>query len=218
MTKNQMGTIGTHKGILVTFDGPNGVGKSSLINEVAGLLKISGLGTLMTKEPTNSALGQFIRANEENYNGKILAYLVTLDRYFHLENEISPALEDGRIVLSDRYIESSLVLQRLDGLDCEFIWDLNKHFYFPELSVLLTAPVEVLEQRLSTRDSLTRFERQRSRQEELDYYLDAANYLSNRGFNVMTIDNGSVSIEKNAAIIVNKILAIVVKKTKVTNL
>jgi dTMP kinase len=218
MNNNQMGTIGKHKGILVTFDGPNGVGKSSLINVVADLLNISGLGALITKEPTNSALGQFIRANEENYQGKILAYLVTLDRYFHLVNEISPALEDGKIVLSDRYIESSLVLQRLDGLDCEFIWDLNKHFYFPELSVLLTAPVEVLEQRLSTRDSLTRFERQRSRREELDYYLDAANYLSKRGFNMMTIDNGTEPIEKNAAIIVNKILAMADQKTKVINL
>jgi len=202
-----MSKASKHKGILITFEGPNGVGKSSLIDKVADLLNISGLGTHLTKEPTNSSLGQFIRANEDNYHGKILAYLVTLDRYFHLNNEILPALENGKIVLSDRYIESSLVLQRLDGLDSEFIWDLNKFFYIPELSVLITAPVEVLEQRLSTRDSLTRFERQCSRRDELDYYLDAANYLAKRGFNVMTIDNGGVSIEKNATIIVNKILA-----------
>lgn len=198
--------IRKYKGILVTFEGPNGVGKSSLINKVADLLDLSGLRSLLTKEPTNSSLGQFIRINEENYHGKILAYLVTLDRYFHLENEILPALEDGKIVLSDRYIESSLVLQRLDGLGCEFIWDLNKHFYVPELSVLLTAPVEILDQRLSIRNSLTRFERQHSRRDEVDYYLDAANYLSNRGFNIMAIDNGSVSIEDNAEIVVNKIL------------
>ncbi len=202
-----------HKGILVTFDGPKGVGKSSLITKVAGLLNISGLNTIRTKEPTNTPLGQFIRANEENYHGKTLAYLVTLDRYFHLENEISPALENGKIVLSDRYIESSLVLQRLDGLDSEFIWDLNKYFYIPELSVLLTAPVEVLEQRLAARNSLTRFERQRSRRDELDCYLDAANYLSNRGFNIMPIDNGNASIESNAEIVVNKILTLANSKT-----
>lgn len=169
-------------------------------------MKKSGLSTLLTKEPTNSSLGQFIRANEDNYQDKTLAYLVTLDRYFHLENEILPALKDGKIVLSDRYMESSFVLQRLDGLDYEFILDLNKYFYIPELSVLLTASVEILERRLSIRNSLTRFERCHSRQDELDYYMDAANYLSNHGFNIMTIDNGHVSIEKNASLIFNKIL------------
>jgi hypothetical protein len=69
-----------------------------------------------------------------------------------------------------------------------------------------------LEQRLSTRDSLTRFERQCSRRDELDYYLDAANYLGKRGFNIMTIDNGGVSIEDNAKIVVNKILTFVTDK------
>jgi dTMP kinase len=202
-----MSKTSKHKGILITFEGPNGVGKSSLIDKVNDILNISGLDTYLTKEPTNSSLGQFIRTNEENYNGKILAYLVTLDRYFHLKNEVLPALENGKIVLSDRYIESSLVLQRLDGLDSEFIWDLNRFFYIPELSVLITASVEVLEQRLSTRESLTRFERQCSRRDELDCYLDAANYLAKHGFNVMIIDNDDASIEKNATLIVNKILA-----------
>jgi dTMP kinase len=203
-----MSTIGKHKGILITIDGPNGVGKSSLINKVADLLNASGLDNLWTTEPTNSLLGQFIRA-KENYHGKTLAYLVTLDRYFHLENEILPALRNGEIVLSDRYIESSLVLQRLDGLNFDFIWDLNRYFYTPELSVILTATVEVLEQRLLKRDLLTRFERQHSRRSELDYYSDAANYLSSRGFNVMVIDNSNISIENNAEIVVNKILTLV---------
>jgi len=203
-----MNTIGEHKGVLITFDGPNCVGKSSLINKIAELLNASGLDNLRTAEPTNSSLGQFIRTNEENYQGKTLAYLVTLDRYLHLENEILPALKKGKIILSDRYIESSLVLQRLDGLDLEFIWDLNRFFYTPELSIILTASVEVLEQRLSKRASLTRLERQHSRCNELDYYLETANYLSSRGFNVITMDNGNMSIEDNAEIVFNKILAL----------
>ena len=74
------------------------------------------------------------------------------------------------------------------------------------MSVLLTAPVEVLEQRLLARASLTRFERQHSRRNELDYYLDATNYLSKRGFNIMPLDNGNISIEENAEIVVKRIL------------
>ncbi len=203
-----MNRIARQKGVFVTFDGPNGVGKSSLMNRVADVLTASGLDFIRTKEPTNSSLGQFIRANEENYHGKILAYLVTLDRYFHLENEIFPAVAQGKIALSDRYIESSLVLQRLDGLDFAFIWDLNKFFYVPDLSVILSASAEDLELRLSKRDSLTRFERQHSRSGELNYYLDAAKFLSNHGFNVMTIDNGNNSIDSNAEEVVKRILTL----------
>jgi dTMP kinase len=204
-----MNITNKRNGIFVTFDGPNGVGKSSLVSKVADLLIALGVDTLRTAEPTNSSLGQFIRANEENYRGRILGYLVAADRYLHLESEILPALENRKVVLSDRYIESSLVLQRLDGLDFEFIWELNRSAYIPELSVVLTASVKVLEQRLSKRASLTRLERQNSSYDELNYYSEAAKYLSNRGFNIMSIDNGNMSIENNAEIVVNKILSLV---------
>jgi len=197
------------KGILVTFDGPNGVGKSSLVSKVADLLNATGVDALKTVEPTNSSLGKFIRANEQNYHGRVLGYLVAADRYFHLESEILPALKNSKIVLSDRYVESSLVLQKLDGLDFDLIWELNRFAYVPELSIVLTASVDILEQRLSKRTSLTRFERQYSRRNELDYYLKSANYLSNLGFNVMLIENGSASIEINAEAVVTKILALI---------
>jgi len=201
-----MNTNNHYKGKFITFDGPNGAGKSTLIAEVSSLLSMAGVDLFLTAEPTDSPLGRFIRANEENYRGKTLAYFVALDRYLHLENEILPALINGKVVLCDRYIDSSLVLQRLDGLNFDFIWDLNKYFCVPDLSIILTARVEILEKRLLERDKLTRFERQNSRGNELDYYLDAANYLSEHGFNVMTVDNGDKSIKNNADLIVNKIL------------
>ena len=86
---------GNQKGVFVTFDGPNGVGKSSLIGRVTNLLNEAGIDAIRTAEPTNSSLGKFIRANEENYQGKPLAYLVSADRYYHLEKEILPALKAG---------------------------------------------------------------------------------------------------------------------------
>ncbi len=98
-------------GLFVVFDGPNGVGKTTLVNEVATQLRQQGYNVLATKEPTRSPLGQFVRNAEEKCRGKTLAYLVAADRQFHLEQEILPALDRGMIVLSDRYIPSSLVLQ-----------------------------------------------------------------------------------------------------------
>jgi len=201
-----MDRINRWKGIFVTFEGPNGIGKSSLLDGVANQLAKFDVDILRTKEPTLSPLGQFVRTAEENYQGRILACLVAADRYFHLENEVLPALREGKIVLSDRYIESSLVLQRLDGLDIEFIWSLNNQICIPDLSVILTASVEILEQRLSQRSSFGRFERTKSRAEELNYYLEAAEFLSKRGFNILLLDNGTTPLEQNVEKVVQKIL------------
>jgi len=202
----KMDRINRWKGIFVTFEGPNGIGKSSLLDGVANQLAKFDVDILRTKEPTLSPLGQFVRTAEENYQGRILACLVAADRYFHLENEVLPALREGKIVLSDRYIESSLVLQRLDGLDIEFIWSLNNQICIPDLSVILTASVEILEQRLSQRSSFGRFERTKSRAEELNYYLEAAEFLSKRGFNILLLDNGTTPLEQNVEKVVQKIL------------
>jgi dTMP kinase len=56
-----MDRINRQKGIFVTFEGPNGVGKSSLLDGVANQLTQVGIDTLRTKEPTLSPLGQFVR-------------------------------------------------------------------------------------------------------------------------------------------------------------
>ena len=194
------------KGFFVSFEGPNGVGKSTLLNGVANQLNHLGFDVFKTKEPTLSPSGQFVRTAEENYRGRVLACLVAADRYFHIKNEVLPALQKGKIVLSDRYIESSLVLQRLDGLDIEFIWNLNSQIYIPDLSVVITASAEILEQRLSQRNSLSRFERTKSRVEELKYYLEAAEFLSKHGFNIFLLDNGMGSIDQNILKVVQRIL------------
>lgn len=201
-----MDRISKKKGIFVTFEGPNGAGKSSLLEGVTNQLAQLNVDILRTKEPTLSPLGQFVMSAEENYQGRILACLIAADRYFHLDNEVLPALQAGKIVLSDRYIESSLVLQRLDGLDIEFIWMLNSQICIPNLSVILTASVEILEHRLSQRSSCGRFARTKSIVDELNYYLEAVEFLSKRGFNILLLDNGTTPLEQNVKKVVHKIL------------
>lgn len=119
-----------------------------------------------------------------------------------------PALQAGKIVFSDRYIESSLALQRLDGLDIKFIWSLNSQICIPDLSVILTAPVKILEQRLSQRSSLGRFERTKSKLDELNYYLEAGKFLLKRGFNILLLDNGATPLDENVKKVVQKILTL----------
>ncbi len=67
-------------------------------------------------EPSPTPLGQLIRAGTGECTGMALACLVAGDRHHHLATEIRPALAARQIVLCDRYLPSSLVLQRMDGI------------------------------------------------------------------------------------------------------
>ena len=112
-------------GILITIDGPGGVGKSTVAQLVVKALDDRAVPVHATVEPTRTPLGEHIRAGTETYRGIALACLVAGDRHHHLATEILPALRAGKVVVCDRYLPSSLVLQRLDGLACEIIWQLN---------------------------------------------------------------------------------------------
>jgi dTMP kinase len=193
------------RGLFVTVDGPNGVGKSTVVRGVASQLQELGSIVLETSEPTKSHLGQLVRQLEAEYHGRVYACLIAADRYHHLDQEVLPALREGKIVLSARYVASSLALQRLDNVDLPFIWALNSQIYTPDLSVILTAPVDVLQHRLDQRPSLSRFEQTALRSAELSYYFDAIAFLSMHGFNTLHLENGNVPIEENIARIVTAV-------------
>jgi len=162
-----------------------------------------GFAVFLTKEPTKSNLGDFLRSSEESYGGACLACITAADRYFHIEREIQPALSEGKLVISDRYVESSLVLQRLDGCTLEFIWSLHSQILVPEMSIILVAKPETLSQRLASRGKkLSRFERTETREKELVFYHEAGVFLSAHGFNILVLENESYSTDE----VVNQIV------------
>ena len=195
-----------YKGLFVTFEGPHGVGKTSLIKAIVHSLRKLGIEIVLTGEPTNSRLGRFARQAEEKFSGDTLACLYAADRYFHLENEILPALKKGKMIFSDRYVESSLALQRLDGVELDFIWQLNKKIYKPDLSVILTISPTVLKKRFAKRESRSRFEGDKYKKNEVKYYLEAAKFLKKKGFNILLLDSEKNSVKKNAEKVVEKIM------------
>ena len=189
--------------MFITFEGPNGVGKTTVISAVSEKLSSLGFSLLLTKEPTKSNLGDFLRSSEESYGGACLACIAAADRYFHIEQEVQPALSEGKLVISDRYVESSLVLQRLDGCTLEFIWGLHSQILVPELSVILVAKPTTLSQRLTSRGKKpSRFERTETRERELCFYHEAGVFLSAHGFNVLVLENESDSTDE----VVNQIV------------
>lgn len=78
-------------------------------------------------------MGNFLREFAEQHSGVSLACMVAADRYEHIINEIMPALGEGKIVISDRYILSSLILQEMDGVGTEFILNTNSEIIKPDL-------------------------------------------------------------------------------------
>lgn len=175
-------------GIFITVEGPNGVGKSTFIKGLEEMLS-SQYMVFLTREPSISNFGNYVRKNEEMLEGEAYAYLIAADRCYHLKNFIVPELNKGKIVISDRYIESSLVLQEYDGVKIDDIWRLNCNFIVPDLSIILLATEEILKCRLLERNELTRFEKKMTRRDEIERYIKAAKFLKVKGFNVVTFYN-----------------------------
>jgi len=195
-----------NKGLFITFDGPNGVGKTTLLESVSDKLKLKKMDLVLTKEPTNTELGIFLKNYNEAYRGHPLACVAAADRYYHIKKIITPALDAKKIVLCDRYVDSSLVLQRIDNVDMDFIWAINRDVIIPDLSILFTASPQTLSNRLKLRNTLSVFEHDdNARMKEVEYYEHAAKFLREHGFNVFIINNEISSVDENSEIITGRI-------------
>jgi dTMP kinase len=170
------------QGLLVTIEGPNGAGKTSLTAAVAARLEASGEPVHGTRQPSPTPLGDTIRAAEHDVTGRALACLVAGDRHYQSDTEILPQLRAGATVLCDRYIESSMVLQRFDGVELDYILAINRGIPRPGLRIQLLATPEVLGQRLARRTIAPerRFERAIGAARELELYADADALLAER--------------------------------------
>jgi dTMP kinase len=138
-----------------------------------------------------------------------LACLVAGDRHHHLATEIRPGLAAGQIIICDRYLPSSLVLQRLDDISWDVIVQLNQGADRPALAVILNGSPVVIAARLAARGRHSRFELQPgSSQVESDLYADTAARLAEVGWPVCTIDITTCSADEAAIIVTDRILAL----------
>jgi dTMP kinase len=196
-------------GILVSIDGPGGSGKSTVAAITAEILIGHGLAVHETTEPSRTPLGKLIRAGTDEYSGMALACLVAGDRHHHLAAEIRPALAAGQVVICDRYVPSSLVLQRMDGISWDVIRQLNDGTSHPGLAVILNADPEAIAARLNARGGHSRFERQPgSSRTESRLYHDTAQRLAGEGWPVCVIDVTARTAREAAMIVSERILAL----------
>jgi len=197
-------------GQLITIDGPNGSGKTSLAAALASHLRAAGRAVHSTRQPSPSLLGAEIRAAEATVRGRALACLVAGDRHHQAVNEIRPRLTDGITVICDRYIESSLVLQRLDDVAVEYILAINAGIPRPSMRVRLLAEPELLAARLAARplDPARRLERSGGPKRELELYAEADRLLNEREeLPAKVIDTSATEAEELGARLAGMILS-----------
>jgi len=143
--------VATHRGKFITFEGGEGVGKTTQIARLAESLRHSGLEVVITREPGGSPGAEEIRqllvtGATHRWDGVTETLLVFAARRDHLVRQILPALVDGRWVLCDRFTDSTLAYQGYGmGIERDQIEGLHKFvcgFLKPDLTVILDMPAE----------------------------------------------------------------------------
>ncbi len=132
--------------MFISFEGLDGAGSSTQSKMFFDRLKKEGIEVALTKEPTNNIIGGLIRGvltHQWKADPRTLQLLFAADRGHHLSMEIEPWLAEGKVVVSDRYMHSSLAFGSVDiGGDIEWIQTLNQHFRIPDMTFFLRVPAE----------------------------------------------------------------------------
>ncbi len=136
----------------ITFEGPEGSGKTSILRAVENRLHEKGLDFVSTREPGGIRISELIRdvildVNNKEMDARTEALMYAASRRQHIVEKIWPALDAGKIVLCDRFIDSSLAYQgagRKLGIDN--IYMLNKFAIedtMPDLTFFIDVPPEI---------------------------------------------------------------------------
>ena len=141
-------------GKFISFEGPDGAGKTSVMRQItADLQKQLGLdGVLYTREPGGNHIAEQIRgvlfdARNIDMDPRTEALLFAAARRQHLVADIMPALKSGKVILCDRYVDSSIAYQGAGrGLGEDNIWQINQFAIdglMPELTIYLDIDSEL---------------------------------------------------------------------------
>ena len=156
-----------YPGKLITFCGLDGCGKTTMLTWVKGYLESQGQQVLVTKQPTAFVRESTIFRNfmdepdHSAYDYRSLSLLAASDRLQHSNRLIVPALEKGKIVISDRYFYSCLAKLRARGYrEDNWIYEVAGYIPKPDLAIFLDVTVEEAVRRV------------RLREEERDSYID----------------------------------------------
>ena len=146
------------KGLFICVEGLDGCGKTTQTKLLVRKLRKMGWDAVYTAEPSRGKIGKFIQKyclhGEKRISPIVEALLFAADRFEHVEREVISALNEGKIVVSDRYVYSSLAYQGATGLDLKWIEMINGHAIRPDLAIFVDVEPEAVIKRLKSKKSV----------------------------------------------------------------
>ena len=141
------------KGFFITLEGGEGTGKSTQVAALAAFLEDKGLDVVVTREPGGTPEGEAIRnlftqrTDDMEWSPMAECLLMFAARSMHIEKTIKPAMHAGKVVICDRFTDSTRAYQGyghgLDLSDIEIIRDISIQSFAPDLTFILDMPVEI---------------------------------------------------------------------------
>jgi dTMP kinase len=145
------------EGVFIVIEGLDGSGKTTQATLLANKLE-KDYKVLLTAEPSCGKIGSFVREGclyeDKRLPTEAEALIFAADRIEHMYKEIKPALDEGKIVICDRYIYSSLAYQGSAGLSLEWIKTINARALQPDFSIFIDVPSELAFKRLQRKKSV----------------------------------------------------------------
>jgi len=146
------------RGAFICIEGLDASGKTTQAHRLVKELRRRGFEAVYTTEPSPGEIGKFIRTyilqRKRRVPIAVEALLFAVDRVDHLERRVKPALQEGKIVVSDRYVYSSLAYQGAAGLDLNWIEEINRSVVTPDLAIYIDVPPEVVVKRIKRKRSV----------------------------------------------------------------
>lgn len=149
------------KSTFITFEGPEGSGKTSVITAVKKFFEAEGYQIITTREPGGIRIAEDIRniiLDKKNIelDAHAEALLFAAARSQHFSEKILPALQDNKIVICDRFIDSSLAYQgHARGLGIDHVYNINKFAIgdvLPDLTIFIDVPPSIGLKRVFSND------------------------------------------------------------------
>lgn len=159
------------QGVFITFEGNDGSGKTTICKGVQTKLIEMGYDCIYTREPGGSSIAESIRnilldVNNTEMDDRTEALLYAASRRQHLKEVVLPALKEKKIVLCDRFIDSSLAYQGVARhIGLKEVWDINQFAIdgcMPQKTLFLSVSIETGAKRMNLRGDLNRLDKEKS--------------------------------------------------------
>lgn len=156
-------------GKFISIEGPDGAGKTSVIKALVAKLEADGITDFMTtREPGGIKISEQIRnvildVENTEMDARTEALLFAAARRQHLVEKILPALEAGKLVICDRFVDSSLAYQGVArNIPTDLIWEINQFAidnHLPDLTILIDVPAEIGLERINQAKGQRQYDR-----------------------------------------------------------